>query len=367
MPRSIRGNLFPEHDPAAFRGATIRSFPGSPFKLQLEEVAASYSAVKLLTTMLVCVGSFCAWNVAAADQNPNTDWLSKARLGIFMHFLPSDSKTLELVRDFDTDAVANQLGEIGVDYFVITLGQNSGYFNSPNAAYDKRTGNKAGERCSTRDLPLDLVRALQPKKIRLMLYLPCQTPNQDAKAQKAFGLSAGPQDQRLDLPFAKKWAEVIDEWSTRYGDKVSGWWFDGGYDAVRFDEDMAELYSAAVKHGNSNAIVTFNPGVQVTRHTDAEDYTAGELNEPFDFVPESRWLEGAQWHALTYLGSNWMKRDTRYPVERWISWVKSVKKHEGAVTIDMGPNYDPAVGPIGCFSELQFRQAKAIGASLQRR
>jgi hypothetical protein len=62
-----------------------------------------------------------------------------------------------------------------------------------------------------------------------MLYLPCQTPNEDARAQKAFGLPQGAQDQPIDLAFAEKWSEVIQEWADRYGEKVSGWWFDGGW------------------------------------------------------------------------------------------------------------------------------------------
>jgi hypothetical protein len=32
-----------------------------------------------------------------------------------------------------------------------------------------------------------------------------------------------------DPAFAENWSEVSQEWSDRYGDKVSGWWFDGGY------------------------------------------------------------------------------------------------------------------------------------------
>ena len=67
--------------------------------------------------------------------------------------------------------LARQLESMGAGYFVLTLGQNSGFFNSPNAAYDRCTGYASGERCSTRDLPLELYRVLKPRGIRLMLYL----------------------------------------------------------------------------------------------------------------------------------------------------------------------------------------------------
>ncbi|MBN2316819.1 MAG: hypothetical protein JXM79_23020 [Sedimentisphaerales bacterium] len=193
-----------------------------------------------------------------------------------------------------------------------------------------------------------------------MLYLPCQAPNRDARAQKAFGLPQGATDQPIDIAFARKWADVIYEWSSRYGSKVSGWWFDGGYSHIHFNEAIARIYADAVKRGNPKAIVTFNPGVKLVRHTQAEDYTAGELTKPFEFLPTSRWVEGSQWHALTYLGSRWSARDTRYPAEQWAQWINAVVAKEGVVTLDMGPNWDPQAGPIGSLSDAQIEQAKYI-------
>jgi hypothetical protein len=300
----------------------------------------------------------------AFPQNPNTDWLKDAKYGVFMHFLPGDAKSLGLVEQFDVQSLARQLETAGARYFVLTLGQNSGYFNSPNASYNRYTGYASGERCANRDLPLDLYRSLEQRGIKLMLYLPCQAPNQDARAQRAFGLREGKQDQPIDVEFAKKWAEVIQEWSDRYGDKVAGWWFDGGYEHILFSETIARVYAQAVKHGNPKAIVTFNPGVKVFHYTEAEDYTAGELNEPFDNIPSSRWLEGSQWHALTFIGSAWGRRETRYSSDQWIKWLGAVSANGGVVTLDMGPNYDPKEGPIGSLAPQQLSQLEAIKTAL---
>jgi hypothetical protein len=295
-----------------------------------------------------------------------TDWLKDARLGVFMHFLPTDAKGLVAVDEFDVSALTRQLKEVGAAYLVFTLGQNSGFFNSPNAVYDQFLGCAAGERCSHRDLPFDLHHALQPEGIRLMLYLPCQAPNQDSRAQRAFGLPEGPKDQPINEEFAYKWAGVIGEWSTRYGDKVAGWWFDGGYKHIRFTEAIARTYADAVKRGNPRALVTLNPdGNTLVRYTRVEDYTAGELNDPFGFLPSSRWVDGSQWHALTYLGSWWGARDTRYPTERWVQWVNAAVERGGAVTLDAGPNWDPASGPIGTLSDAQVAQVTAIGEALR--
>jgi hypothetical protein len=229
-----------------------------------------------------------AAETAPAPASHATDWLKDARLGAFMHFWPNNSNEMGIVDSFDVPAVVRQLKSMGASYFVLTLGQNAGFYNSPNGAYDQFLGVAAGERCSRRDLPLDLYRALAPEGIRLMLYLPCQAPNQDGRAQRAFGLPEGKRDQPLSEEFARKWAKVIQEWSVRYGDKVSGWWFDGAYEHIRFNEAIAKIYADAVKAWNPKAIVTFNPGVRLVRWTRAEDYTTGELNDPFAVLPASR-------------------------------------------------------------------------------
>ncbi len=241
--------------------------------------------ISRLVVLMFVVG-FLFSAVVGGDHSKNTDWMKSARYGVFVHFLPSNAKTFALVDDFDVNFLADQLEAVGAGYLVITLGQNSGYFNAPNRAYDRITGYPAGERCASRDLPMDLYKALRPKGIRLMLYLPTQAPNEDPLSQKAFGLPVGPEDQPINIEFASKWAEVIRDWSERYGSRVSGWWFDGGYDHVGFNEEIALIYSEAAKAGNPKAIVTFNPGVSLIRHTQAEDYTAGELNEPFQYVPD---------------------------------------------------------------------------------
>lgn len=320
------------------------------------------------TTCLLLVALACLTPVRRANattNSPNTDWFASARYGVFTHFLPADPSGFAQVKAFDAEALAKQLEAMGAGYLVFTLGQNSGYFNAPNTTYDRVTGYAPGERCAARDLPLELHRALEPRGIKLMLYLPCQVPNEDRRAQQAFGLPTAAGDQPLDSAFAKRWSEVIREWSDRYGTRVAGWWFDGAYDHVHFNEEIARLYAEAARHGNPASIVAFNPGVKVVRHTAAEDYTAGELNEPFDTVPASRWLAGAQWHALTYIGTTWGQRNTRHPADRWARWVRTVTDRGGVVTLDMGPNFDPKAGPIGSLAPAQVDQVKAVKAAVR--
>lgn len=317
---------------------------------------------KLCVTAIAAAALACA----AGDKNPATDWMPQAKVGAFMHFLPG-ADTYPLVDKFDVAAVTQQLVDSGARYFIFTLGQNSGYMNAPNATYERTAGFEPHARCARRDLPKELAAALKPHGIRLMLYLPCQTPNRDLPAIKAFGVPEEPlnRDRKIDLTFARKWAEVIREWSQRYGDAVSGWWFDGGYQWVGFNNEMAQLYAAAAKSGNPDAVVTFNPGVSLKRATASEDYTAGELTEPFSHTCGGRWLDGSQWHVLTYLGKTWGARDVRIEDAKWTAWTRDVTAKGGCVTFDLGPNLDPARAPIGTFDAAQLKQLRAIADAVR--
>ncbi len=81
------------------------------------------------------------------------------------------------------------------------------------------------------------------------------------------------------------------------------------------DEPNFASFAAALRAGNPEAIVAFNPGVKVPviSHTRFEDYTAGEVNldqmaRAVEACP-GRWLEcdgnRAQFHILTFLGTTW--------------------------------------------------------------
>lgn len=305
-----------------------------------------------------------------SENSTAADWMSGG-IGAFMHFLPNPSTEISAqVEAFDCEGVARQLAEAGAAHLIFTLGQNSGYYNAPNTAYDRIVGYAPGERCAVRDLPLELAAALAPHGIRLMLYLPCQMPFRDLRAVRAFGLPDEPLDNNriLTPAFAAKWAEVIREWAQRYRDAISGWWFDGAYDSIGFGEAIASRYAVAAKSGNSRAAVAFNRGdMSVARWMAADDYTAGEINEPLEVVCSGPRVDGAQWHLLTYLGHTWGGRETRFACHQQLSaWAASVAVHGGCLTFDMGPNYDAASGPIGAFDPAQLAQLRAAVGDVKR-
>ena len=103
----------------------------------------------------------------------------------------------------------------------------------------------------------------------------------------------------------------------RWGQKIRGWWIDGAYAAdFRYPENEEpnfRSYSAALRAGNPDAILAFNPGVltPVIHYTDHEDYTAGEISEA---LPECKgpFVAGPgghadRYHILSYLREFWCK------------------------------------------------------------
>jgi len=286
----------------------------------------------------------------AAKEQPkvkraSTDWFRQAGWGVFTHYLTGEDMSATewnaLVDGFDVPGLARQLKQTGCRYYYLTLGQNSGHYCSPNAAYDRIVG-ITPSKCSRRDLVADLYDALHPLGIRLMVYLPAGAPDRDPVAMERLQWSKG---AARNAEFQRNWEAVIREWSQRWGKKVGGWWFDGCYwpDAMyRFPAPPNfQSFAAAAKAGNPQALVAFNPGVlrPIISLSEYEDYTAGEIDhsgdDPFPPCP-GRWVEGAQWHMLSYLGSNWCRGDKpAYPDDLIVRVTRDRLAAGGVVTWDV--------------------------------
>lgn len=295
----------------------------------------------------------------------NADWFRDAGWGVFTHYLGGRDMPAEdwnkRVDDFDVKGLAGQLASIGTRYYFITIGQNSGHYCSPNSTYDSFVGIQPSK-CSERDLISDLHDALHPNGIKLMVYLPSGAPAADPIAVQKLGWEWGFKGR--DWPgsgtektgkrlaeFQTKWEAVIREWSLRWGKKVCGWWVDGCYFADEMyrhpEPPNFRSFAAALKAGNPDSLVAFNPGVRtpVISLTAYEDYTAGEIMKGFPVCPgpwygdslprPGRWVDGAQYHVLCYLGEYWGKGVPRFPDEFVVGYTKLVMAHEGVVTWDV--------------------------------
>jgi alpha-L-fucosidase len=249
----------------------------------------------------------------------------------------------ECVNELDVELMARQLKDVGAGYLFFTVMQVTKHLCAPNDTYNKITGFKPGEAASDRDLVNDLHGALEAYGIDLYLYYTGDGPCQDPIGGPAFGCV----DPRkgVSRDFVVKWASVLREYCVRYGDKVKGWWIDGCYNkAFGYDEEKLKIYKDAIRDGNKNAIVAFNNGVQerVSYYSTHDDFLAGEMNDFVD-IPESRFINGKQWHILAPLGVSpdgsgwhaWCRPGIKRTGVYMQKYVKKVNGKGGVVTIDV--------------------------------
>jgi hypothetical protein len=302
--------------------------------------------------------------------------MKEAQWGVMTHYLAdwkarelnepmTVDKWNELVDHFDVEGLAEQLKLVGAGYYLVTIGQNSGYYLSPNATYDRLVRIQPSK-CSRRDLIADLYEALHKRGIRLMVYLPAGAPGGDSVAKQALEWQNGPHRNR---EFQLKWEQIIREWSTRWGSKVDGWWFDGCYwpNAMYRTEEAPNFasFAAAARAGNPESIVAFNPGVvpRIVSVTPHEDYTAGEINDP-NRVEIRRAvdgkIDGTQVHILSFLGEKWGTGSPRFSTGQVVKWSQSIRKQGGAIT------WDVPIQPSGLIAQPFIDQLAAVGKALHQ-
>lgn len=324
----------------------------------------------------------------------DTTWFRDAQWGVFIHYLGKEGMSSEDWNDqvdaFDVEGLAKQLARVKAPYFFLTLGQNSGHYCSPNAAYDSFVGIEPSK-CSRRDLIADMYEALKPHGIRMMAYLPSGAPEDDAAAIERLEWTLGTEPEHSkprhglhekgepwgkcnppNIEFQKKWEAIIREWSLRWGDNVHGWWFDGCYFAEamyrRPEAPNFESFAASAKAGNPDSLVAFNPGVHtpVIRCTEHEDYTAGEIAAALPVYCSYPWIDtvkdgkvdGAQYHILSFLGPAWCASPPRFPDDLAVAYTRYVTGQSGVITWDVPPTKQ------GLIPDNFLRQLEVIGKNV---
>jgi hypothetical protein len=312
---------------------------------------------------------------AESPEPGRAEWMRTARWGVMTHYLSDwraqvdgGEMTVErwnrLIDGFDVEALAAQLQSVGAGYYLISIGQNSGYYLAPNATYDRLTG-AAESKCARRDLVGDLAAALGKRGIKLMVYLPAGAPARDKAAAAALAWENGP---HRNAAFQQKWEAIIADWSKRWGARVSGWWFDGCYWPNHMYRAATApnfaSFAAAARAGNPAAAVAFNPGVMYRpiSVTPEEDYTAGEVDKPERWEPRRAMdgrVDGAQIHFLSYLGETWGRgAKPRFTAEEAVGQSRRVAAAGGVVT------WDVPTQPGGTLAPEYIAQLQAVGTAL---
>jgi len=305
--------------------------------------------------------------------------MKDAKWGVMLHYsaailasenkLNPDSISIdkwnELIDNFDCEKLAKQLSDVGVGYLVITIRHIGGFFMAPNYMYEHYMGQAPGI-SSNRDLIVDLHHALDQYGIKLVTYVSSHFNFNPAEI-KAFAFD---RDDPRKAEMYLRWQEVIREFSMRWGEKVSGWWVDGCYRPnTNFRHpDIPNFASmaAAVRAGNPNSIVAFNPGVfpRIMSITPYEDYTAGEINNPESISYRNTYdqtIDGKQIHILSYLGKTWGQGNPRFTAEQIIKYSLVVNEQGGAVTWDVPPLRNGTIS--GDFMKQLVKIGEALGTN----
>jgi len=284
-----------------------------------------------------------------------TDWFYNKKWGIFIHLLndtqnnPERAVNMgagktdwnEYINSLDADLIADQIAEVNAGYLFLTVMQRSKYMLAPNETFNRITGYKTGEACAERDFIEDMCKALNKRGIDLLLYYTGDGPLDDPQAGKAFGYTS--QNDKVPVEFVQKWADVAREYSIRYGSKVKAWWADGCYAFIGYDEPKLKIMADALRAGNPDALVALNSGVEsrVSAYSTYDDFTTGEMND-FKDLPDSRFINGSQWHTLSFLGippdgniyNGWCQPGSKYTGEYMRDYINKAHELGGVVTVE---------------------------------
>lgn len=178
---------------------------------------------------------------------------------------------------FDVAGFLEDFDRTGAKWLIFTVGQNSGFYASPNAVLDRLAG---PGRCSRRDLVLELAQALHARGKRFIAYLPCEVRGQSPEIHEAFGWT---QERNTAQPeFQRRYLEFVREWAERWGRFVDGWFFDGCYTWDCLPNHLFDYpaWFDTARAGNAERLITFNDGcfcLGITEpvHPDF-DYLSGE-------------------------------------------------------------------------------------------
>jgi len=322
---------------------------------------------------------------ATAQTSPETQpvhraaWMRRGHWGVMSHYLadwiarrenlPDHRMTVdqwnEAIDRFDVEALADQINATGAAWYILTIGQNSGFYCSPNATYDRIVGTSPSH-CSRRDLISDLADALAKRNVRLVVYLPSGAPNGDAIAKEKLQWQNGAHPNR---EFQQHWEAIVREWSLRWRTKVSGWWFDGCYwpNTMYRGDDLPNFksFAAAVRAGNPDSAIAFNPGVvyRTMSITPYEDYTAGEVDQPEKWMlrrAADGYADGAQIHMLSFLGTRWGTGEKpRFSDDDAIRFSRMLFDAGGAIS------WDVPIQRNGTISQPFIDQLNVIGKSMR--
>jgi hypothetical protein len=348
------------------------------------------------TALAVLLATF--WlQIQAHAGTGDSAWMLKAKYGIFMHYqyrillgysiktkpqFPSPSQMTaaewnRFVDGFDVNGFAEQMAEAKVGWVIFCLDDH--YFAwqcSPNKAFSGFTGYAPGDKCSRRDLLLDVANALNAKGVKLICYF--AGLNGYMKEPKVL---AGLMDQSSgrgefneksppSLECRDRRLAVLKEYADRFQTRIAGWWFDGvepsSYSAQ--PHDWWEIHGI-VHTASPKAVIAFSWGANeeacVCRGID--DYAAGDTWSKQDLkrlTPKTLPAQdGVLWHGKIYCGNIYHGQgdSNQFSDQELIDWITTCNNQGGICTLDW-----PFDTKTGLLKDFAFAQLKRVARAVKQ-
>jgi len=305
------------------------------------------------------------------------EWM-KSSVGVAVHWTSHSVRVdgthlpyREAVEAFDVGRFIDSVVGTGAGHCLFTLTHAEQYLVFPNEPLERLLPG----RTTQRDLIGEIAEGLNAAGVRFLTYYNHSCNGEDDVIWKrACGYADG-KNGDLDA-FAQNICDIVSFTAKRYGEKLSGWWFDSSYsvdpkgphntiscDMGDWQFPWDKLYSAA-KSGNANCAVALNAGIGSNfMYSPHQDFYAGETVDIHErFTPDE--VPGMIGHRWTTIDSTeWVfgKRaavrgfaDMRYPTDEVIRFVEENLTNGRMSTFNMEVDQTGVINPkaLRQFSEI---------------
>lgn len=342
--------------------------------------------------------------IASPDELPdhslavpaNTKWMLRRKYGIFVHYqyrillgysvrtkpqFPDPARMNaaawnRFVDGFNVEAFAAQVAAAKAGWVIFCMDDH--YFAwqcAPNKAFNKFTGYAPGDKCSRRDLIMELADALNAKGVKLIVYFAGLNGYMKEPKVRA-GLMedhAGRGDLNEKTPPSdecrRRRLAILSEYAQRYRDRIAGWWFDSIYpDTYKAESANWQSIGSIVHAANPRAVIAFSYGAneQACISKGIDGYTAGDTWSKQDLKRFTPMLlppqDGILWHGKIYCGNIYhgMGNANQFADQELVDWIGACNRQRGVCTLDW-----PFEPETGLFKNFGYEQLQRVASLLE--
>ena len=264
----------------------------------------------------------------AVRQTP--EWFKAAGLGLMFQWTNRATPPTgpikqweQKVNDFELQHLLDAVEASGASFVIWSITWGQQYLSAPNAALDAVISGRTRQR----DLLGELADRLQAKGVRLIFYYHYGYDCYHSKDPEWMDASGGYRPDKT--AFFDHVMRIIAEVGQRYGDKLNGWFFDGGhrYYDTHYDGSPAhgmlsvsfQQLGHAARTGNPKRVICYNPWVK-PRYTEYQDFFAGEGKTGFsgESLEDGVFKDGPQAGLMAFgcrlLEGRWGHIDENTPI-----------------------------------------------------